>query len=405
MGLSTLMAGMLLAVAPPQDPTARVHDLAGILPASERESLENLAREVERQTTAQLVIVTVPSLDGQSVESYAHELFNRWGIGRRDVNNGVLLLIAPQERRMRIEVGYGLEPLLTDSLCGEIRDTDIIPHFKLEHYPAGIVAGTRRLAAILQAHPDAARGVPGSAPFLVRTPRRDSLIATSVVGVAALVLLVVSLVVASRRLYSTTAFALLSVIGVAVLAVAAYFLWRVPWVQQPLALFGGAGTASLAAWFYNLRKYRRFGPHGCSKCGTQLELLSEQDEDPKLSAVQRLEEKVGSVDYDVWICPACLNADTERYLKPFSSFSDCPACKARTFKEDPQKIIRAATYSRTGLARVDGRCVSCNHKTARNVVLAVLSDSSSSSSGSSGGGGGGGFGGGSSGGGGASGGW
>ena len=281
---------------------------------------------------------------------------------------------------MRIEVGYGLEPLLTDSLCGEIRDTEIIPHFQQRHYPAGIVAGTGRLAAILEAHPDAARGVPGSAPLLVRTPRRNALAATSGVAVAALVLVVVGLAVALRRLYSTTAFVLATTIGLAALAIAAYFLWRAPWVQRPLALFGGAGTASLAAWFYNFRKYRRFGPHGCSKCGTRLELLSEQDEDPKLSAVQRLEEKLGSVDYDVWICPACLNTDTERYLAPFSSFSECPTCKARTFKEDHQMTIRAATIASTGLARVDGRCVSCNHKTVRNVVLPMLSASSSSSS-------------------------
>src|SRR5690606_27675706 len=98
-------------------------------------------------------------------------------------------------------------------------------------------------------------------------------------------------------------------------------------------------------------------------CGAQLQLLSDQEEDPKLTEVQLLEEKIGSVDYDVWYCPACLNADTERYLKPFSGFSECPKCGARTYKEDPQKTVRAATRTSSGLARVEGRCVSCNHKT------------------------------------------
>ena len=75
-----------------------------------------------------------------------------------------------------------------------------------------------------------------------------------------------------------------------------------------------------------------------------MELLSEQDDDPKLSAVQRLEEKIGSVDYDVWICPACLNNDTERYVKAFSGFTDCPKCGARTFKKDsPHEITPATT--------------------------------------------------------------
>jgi uncharacterized protein len=142
-------------------------------------------------------------------------------------------------------------------------------------------------------------------------------------------------------------------------------------------------------------------------------LLSEQDDDPKLEPVQRLEENVGSVDYDVWICPACLNQDTERYIKTFSSFHDCPKCDGRTFKEGAQQVIRAATTTSSGTARVEGRCVSCNHKTVRNIMLPMIQQSSStgSSDGSfgggfgGGGGGGGGFGGGGSGGGGASGGW
>jgi uncharacterized protein len=139
-----------------------------------------------------------------------------------------------------------------------------------------------------------------------------------------------------------------------------------------------------------------------------LELLSEQEDDPKLTSVQRLEEKIGSVDYDVWICPACLNQDTERYIKNFSGFKDCPECEARTFKEDAPVEVMAATTLSEGSARIDGRCVSCNHKGVRFITLSQLSDSSNSSSsfgGGGGGGGGGGFGGGSSGGGGASGSW
>ena len=129
------------------------------------------------------------------------------------------------------------------------------------------------------------------------------------------------------------------------------------------------------------------------------------------TAVQLLEEQIGSVDYDVWICPACLNADSERYVKTFSRFQDCPRCKGRTFKEGPQEVIRAATTSHSGTARVEGRCVSCNHKRVRTVILPRIQESSGSGSsgggfgGGGGGGGGGSFGGGSSGGGGASGGW
>jgi uncharacterized protein len=414
MQLALFTAVALLVVVQPQDSNLRVHDFANLLTPQQREQLETVSRDVERKTTAQIAVVTVNSLDGRTVDSYANELFQSWGIGQRQFNNGVLFLVAPHERRMRIEPGYGVEPLLSDSLCGEIADTHIVPHFKRGDYAAGIIAGTNEIASVLSSDPAAARGDPNSGPHLARTAGKRALFATVGVALAAVALFILGFTVAIRRLYSTTTFLTVTAIGAALVAVAAYLLFRAPAGQQPFGWFGSATLASFAAWSFNLVKYRRFGPRGCSKCATHLELLSEQDDDPKLSTIQRLEEKIGSVNYDVWFCPACLNNDTERYIKHFSGFSDCPACGARTFKEDPQRVVRGATKLSSGLAKIDGRCVSCNHKTVRSVTLPRITTSSSSSSGSfgsggggwsGGGGGGGGFGGGSSGGGGASRGW
>lgn len=400
---------VLLAVLPLQDATRRVHDYATLLTAEQAREIETIARDVEDKTTAQIAIVTVSSLDGQTVDAYANELFNAWGIGLKDVNNGVLFLIAPNERRVRIEVGYGLEPLLTDSLAGEILDTRVIQWFKLNDYPNGIKAGTQAIAAVLLADPATARGDPNSGPLLTRRTRQQALYATGGVAAVAIGLVIASVVMASRRNYSSVAFLVITGLGVIAVGIAAFLTFRTPGGQQPVAWFSGASLASVGAWFVNLKRYRRYGPHGCSKCSTPLELLSEQKDDTKLTEVQRLEEKLGSVDYDVWFCPACLHNDTERYLRPFSGFRDCSECGARTYKEDPQVTERAATRTSEGWARIDGRCVACNHKTSRSVLLPRIRTSSSSGSGSFGGFGGGGggssFGGGSSGGGGASGGW
>jgi uncharacterized protein len=417
MQLTILIAATLLAVVQPQDATRRVHDFANLLSDEQGASLENTARVVEQKTTAQVTVVTVNSLDGLTVDQYANEVLRAWGIGQRGKNNGVLLLVAPNERRMRIEVGYGVEPLLTDALCGKIADEKITPRFKQNDYAGGIIAGTEEVAKVLRANPVAARGVDNSVPALARSARRQAIFATGGVAIAAAVLAVTGFVVAARRLYSTTAFILATVVVAALVLIAAYLLWRTPHREQPMTLFGGATAASLAAWGFNLSKYRRFGPQGCSKCGTHLQLLSELDDDPKLTSVQQLEEKIGSVDYDVWVCTACLNQDTQRYIKWFSGFRECPNCGARTYNEDPQRVIQKPTRIRQGLAYVDGRCVACKHKTSRQVILPVLPPPSSHTSGGSsfssggggfsggGGGGGSGFGGGSSGGGGASRGW
>ncbi len=419
MQFSALIVAALLAVVAPQSAHQQVHDYAGLLSAAERQSLEQLAQEVERKTSAQMAIVTVKSLDGQTVDSYAHELFGQWGIGQRTVNNGVLLLVAPNERRMRIEVGYGIEPLLDDARCGEIRDQHVIPYFKRNDYAGGIKSGARALADAILADPAAARGDPNSGPMLARRAYNRAVLATYAVAAAACVLFLASLVVVAKRIYNTVGFASLSAIAAGLIAVAAYLLTRLPRPGELWPWFVGASTATVAAWGYNFAKYRRYGPHHCSKCGTRLELLSEQDEDPKLSSVQLLEEKIGSVNYDVWICPACLNNDTQRYINSFSKFRDCPSCEARTYKEDPQRTIIPATTLASGEAEIEGRCVSCNYKSVRKVRLprvVVVSTSSGGSSGTGsfggtfgggggGGGGFGGFGGGSSGGGGASGGW
>lgn len=410
-GLAVSLIWLLLAAPPaPTDPTQRVHDFANLLSFDQRQSLETLARGIETETTAQLAIVTVRSLDGRTVEQFANELFNQWGIGRRDVNNGVLLLVAPHEHKLRIEVGYGLEPLLTDSLCGEIRDESILPYFRNQDFPRGIRAGAERIIDVLRRYPQAAAGVPGSAPIWVRTAKRDALAGLGGVGALGGVMAFLASIARRRRNYSTVVFFIVTCAAAALAGVAALLVWKAP--QSPLLWGCAAATGGGLVWalWTNYRRYHRFGPNACRKCGTRLELLDEQADDAKLSTVQQLEERLGSVDYDVWFCPACLQSETESYLAWFSGFLECPSCKARAFREGPQEVIRPATQWSSGTARVVDTCSSCKKRRERLVTLPMIGSSSGSGSGGSsfsGGGGGGGssFGGGSSGGGGASGSW
>src|SRR5262245_30006831 len=276
-GVVLIAAMLLAAVVPHRVENARVQDDAGLLTADERASLEALARDVEQKTTAQIAVVTVNSLDGETVDQYAHELFNSWGIGDRKNNNGVLFLIAPRERRMRIEVGWGLERLLTDGLCGEIRDNFVIPRFKANDFPGGILAGTQQIAGALRGDPQAARGIPDSRPLLLKTSRDEAWLATMVVSVLAIAFAIAGALVAARRYYSTATFVSLTLIVAAAAAIAAILIWRMPRRDPALfTAFGGSGVFALVAWGFNFSKYRRFGPHSCSKCGAHLQLLSEQ---------------------------------------------------------------------------------------------------------------------------------
>jgi uncharacterized protein len=130
-------------------PTGYVSDFARVLDQDSRQSLENTLSQFERSTTNEIAVVTVPSLEGDSVEDYANRLFKEWGIGKKGKDNGVLILIAPHDRKMRIEVGYGLEARLTDGIAGQIIRERMTPYFKQSDYISGIFAGVQDIQQVL----------------------------------------------------------------------------------------------------------------------------------------------------------------------------------------------------------------------------------------------------------------
>lgn len=122
--------------------TGRVVDDANILPPEVESQLSAKLDALEQQSQRQLVVVTVPSLQGYEISDYGYRLGRQWGIGSKARNDGAMLIVAPNERKVRIEVGYGLEPVLTDGMSFLIINNAILPRFKAGDLPGGIVAGT-----------------------------------------------------------------------------------------------------------------------------------------------------------------------------------------------------------------------------------------------------------------------
>jgi uncharacterized protein len=131
-------------------PAGRVNDFANVIDAATEAAIDQRLDQLERQTSSEVAVATVESLGGVTVEEYASRLFKEWGVGQAKQDNGVLVLVAPNEREMRIEVGYGLEGVLPDGLAGQVIRDQFTPRFRDGDYSGGIRDGVNRVADIVE---------------------------------------------------------------------------------------------------------------------------------------------------------------------------------------------------------------------------------------------------------------
>ena len=315
-----------------------VADLPGALRAESVARLNQAIGETHRTHGVEMAVVIVRSLDGLTIEDTAEQLFKLWGIGQKGRDNGLLFLWSTGDRKVRVEVGYGLEGVVPDGKAGAILDAYVIPRFKASDFDGGVIAGVEALLA-------AAQGEPLNLPPV-----------------------------------NTESYDLAE--------------WLPSWWPVVPTVPVGLGLVTA------LRRWRRYRRRRCPRCSTRMVLMSDSEDDALLQSGQLKEEQIGSVDYDVWKCPSCAHHFTLRYAKWLSKYDKCPQCFNRT-KSSTQSVITAATTSHEGSALVREECAFCSFTNEYTKVLPrkVESSSSSSSSGSSGGSS---FGGGRSGGGGAS---
>jgi len=149
-----------------------LNDFAGIFPPEKSGELEDRLTELKEKTGAEVAVVTVSEIPGGDVDGAATDLFAAWGVGQEGKNNGVLILCSIEQRRVRIEVGYGLEGLLPDALCGRIMDQHMIPWFRRGDIPQGLIDGAAAVAEVIAKDAGATlRHAPAAAPAEEEIPR------------------------------------------------------------------------------------------------------------------------------------------------------------------------------------------------------------------------------------------
>ncbi len=152
-----------LALDVPPAPTQWVTDRAGILDGGAADALNAKLRAFEERTGTQFIVYTLPSLEGDSLERFTISAAEAWRVGQKKYDNGLILFVFPQDRQVRIEVGYGLEGTVTDALSSRVIRQDIVPAFQARNYAAGLDAATDRLIALIEKgeEPHPVRGAPG----------------------------------------------------------------------------------------------------------------------------------------------------------------------------------------------------------------------------------------------------
>ncbi len=177
-------------------PTGYVNDFAHVLDPKAVAQMEEICRQIDQQAHAQIAVVTIHSLDGSDIESYAVDLFKKWGIGDKASNRGVLILYAIDDRKSRIEVGYGLEPILPDGKVGSFA-REAIPFMRSGNYSQGLLLDTSRVSDVIAQ--DA--GVQLSTPQLVPSPTgpREQPRGISVTGIVLIIIVILVVLLTPLR--------------------------------------------------------------------------------------------------------------------------------------------------------------------------------------------------------------
>ena len=305
-----------------------VNDFAELLSHSEKAAIRADLQELREKRDIEFTVVTIRYMSDYghhgTIEPFATGLFNHWGVGDANRNDGVMMLIARYDRKMRIEVGSGYGTSKDVSLR-QIIDNTITPQFKSGNYADGIADG---VAAVIY---DLIGEYPGEIDGTITQKARGFV----------------------TRLIDTLKWALIPV---------------------------GGALSAFGWWMY--RRWSRFRKRRCPVDGVKMQLLAEHWDDKHLNEGERTEEELKSVDYDVWLCPDCEHLTIEAYKSWFSRYSACRNCNYKTL-EGTTTILQSATTTSTGRKRIDYECHHCTENYSVTKTIPKVSKSSSSSGGSS----------------------
>ncbi len=350
LGFATSARAVTVEQVPSPRPTGWAVDLTGTLPPERLAELNSLGDEVKAKTGAEMAVVVVGSTDGVSSKEFATRLFNAWGIGQRGKNNGLLVFAALADRRAEIVLGRGLDGERNRGESAVVMRDDILPRFR-----AGDPAG-----AVVQGALGCARRIFDVSPL---SPEATGTETTAVPQPEQAFGLVSDISPPQTSFPRTPPTAEYAVDTTPRGGGGATFIW----------IGGGLGFLLLAYWFFALRAPR------CPRCKEKMMQLDEAQESAFLEPSERVEERIGSINYQIWECPACGEHKKKRGSAFFSGYKTCPDCGAKTLSSTSTTLAMATHYS-GGSVEIRQACANCSFTNTYTQSTPMLEDRSTSTS-------------------------
>lgn len=343
------------------NPSNYVCDPSHLLSNSTVSYVNERIGEVRRQTTAEIAVAVVQNLDGLPIEDYAYQLFTQWGLGKKDKNNGVLLLIAIDDRRCFIQVGSGAEGVLPDISCANIIRRYIVPTMKEGNLNQSVSSAVNEIAKVLT-DPVAAEEIKSTQGENIGSKFKELdstviweflLMVAGFVFLFTLVMFIIDLSNTRKRDNYRRAMTWKSHL--------ATYWWG--------SVFSLGTALPIALLAYYLYKRSRNVREICDTCGALMDKLSEDDDNAFLSASQDFEEKLGTVDYDVWLCPDCGTVARFPFVEKQLKYKECPNCHTIAMNLVMDKVVEPPTTRKQGHGEKLYQCQFCKHKRREGYVI------------------------------------
>lgn len=376
-----------------QDRRVYVVDPANLVGANAKAAANAVLWNLRQKTGAEAVVVVVPNTGDYTREEFSTKLFDEWKIGKADKDNGVLVLIVPDQREAWLATGYGVEGIIPDIAATKIINRSVVANMKNGDLDRAVVAVAQDVANVLS-DPDAAAELKSSEKEAWDKMPESDITQEEFIIFVICIILAVGLVSFCMYFYDNNRFRKLD-----------RYMQARGWHDQKntyLALAFLSLGVGLIPYMLVKRRYNqaRNKPLQCPTCKGKMKKLNEEEDNNLLSPSQDFEEKINSVDYDVWVCEDCGTVERFAFPNKSSKYEECPHCHTKAMTFVREHTVVPPTTRASGIGERIYECKYCHNNTKKRFRIPKKQDGTAAALaagallGSGRGGGGGGFGGG-----------